>query len=72
MEGAAEVAAAVGGSAEGGVGEECAGEQVVDVVDGDFRGVDHVGGVKAVIPQVVHHDFIGGEIADGNKCVFRG
>ena len=36
----------------------------------------HVGGIKAVITQVVHHEFVGGEVGQerrgggGESCVF--
>lgn len=37
----------------------------------------HVGGIKAIITQVVHHEFVGGEVGQergggggGESCVF--
>lgn len=43
-------------------GEVRLGEHLADVGDGRGRGVRHVGVVEAVVAQVVHEDFVGGEV----------
>ena len=43
-------------------GEVRLGEHLADVGDGRGRGVRHVGVVEAVVAQVVHENFVGGEV----------
>lgn len=68
--GGAEGGAAVGcGAGEGGRGHEGVAEEGVDIVGGGVRGMAHVGGVEAVVAEVVFEGFVGGEVgATGAFC----
>ena len=43
-------------------------EPFPDVVYRLFRRVQHVGGIEPVVAQLVHYNFVGGEIVDYTSC----
>ena len=45
------------------VGEETILETAVDVVDGLWGGMQHVGCIEAVVAQLVEQDLVGGKIS---------
>ena len=45
------------------VGEETILEAAVDVVDGLWGGVQHVGCIETVVAQLIEQDFVGGKIS---------
>ena len=47
-------------------------EALPHVVNRLLRGVQHVGGIKAVVAQFVEHDFVGRKIIDAVHCMREG
>ncbi len=49
----------------GSLAEEGVYQAFPDVFDRLLRRVQHVGGIEAVVAQLIHHDFISWEIKEG-------